>query len=229
MEEVKTVVETNEVDNKTELKKFQTSFLLFFIGQILIVLSNLQYGSFINGIPQLIVVFGVFKYVGFIFYFLALFFARKFNKSYFYSFIAFGLYLAVMYVASVASYSTNPSDKYVARGLNWSVSIFECIFYVYFFNGAKLFLDKHGYTKGTDKVKILLIALVIIFAVMVAFKYLSTNRLVRSNRFANRFFLYGSWAMIFLFNLYIFILMILAFIRVRKFKKSQEGGNHEQK
>ena len=227
MEEVKQVVEVNN-ESKMELKKFQTSFLLFFIGQLLIVLSNLSYGSFINGIPQLIVLFGIFKYIGFIFYFFALFFARKFNKSYFYSFVAFGIYIILLYVTNICGNSTSPLDKYIGRGLNWSSSIFECIFYVHFFYGAKLFLDQNGYESGTKTVRILLITLVIIFVTMVVFKYLATTRMVRSNRFANRFFLYGSWAMIFVFNLFIFILMIMAFIHVRRFKKVQEGGQNEQ-
>ena len=89
-------------------------------------------------------------------------------------------------------------------------------------------LDKNGYTSGTKIVRTLLIILVIIFIIMTAFKYLATTRVVRSNRFTNRFFLYGSWGMIFIFNLFIFILMIMAFIHVRKFKKMQEGGQDER-
>lgn len=215
-----------EDKEKQEFKTFQISFLLFLIGEIHIVVSLLSNMTAINGVPQALVLFYILSYVGQILYFISLFRLRKINKAYFYSFIAFCIYLLLRYIKSLCEHSTQPSDLYTAKGLGWSVNFLQCIFYLYFFYGTHLFFQKHQLVSGAKNVRISLAVFACVFIITEVFEYLSTARFIRNNRFTNRFFLYGYWSLLFVLYFLVFLTIVLTWIYLRRqFKKKGAVSN----
>ncbi len=213
-------------NDKKELKKFQTSYLLFFLGTLFLAISHISLASNINGVPQILVVFSIFEVISYLLYFLASFFARKTNKSFFYSLIAFAIFLLLKYINGVCNNSTDSLDQYIGKALGWSASFLICMFYLYFFNGIRLLFEKHDYGKHAKAVKISLAVFATLFIVTEIFEYFSTTNIVRSNRFANRFFLYGFWGMQVALYLFLIISDILTVTYVSKQRKliQKEGG-----
>ena len=215
---------------KKELKKFQVSYLLFFLATIFLAVSQIALTTNINGVPQVLVVLYIFKYISYVVYFIAAFRLRNTNKSFFYSLMAFSIFILLSYISDLCNNSSRPWDRYIGKALDWSSSFVECMFYLYFFNGTRLLFEKNGFAKHAKSVKISLAVFAMIFILTEAFIYFSTTRMVRVNRFTNRFFLYGSWAMQFLMYAFIVIVVILTFFYVKKQikHKIKEGGeSHE--
>lgn len=228
-ETINTPINESSVEKK-ELKKFQVSYLLFFLATIFLAISQIALATNINGVPQFLVVLYIFKYISYIIYFIAAFRLRNTNKSYFYSLIALGIFLLLSYIADICDYSSRPLDHYISKALDWSASFVECMFYLYFFNATRLLFENNGFVSHAKAVRISLGAFAIIFLLTEAFIYFSTTQMVRVNRFTNRFFLYGSWAMQFIMYAFIVVIVILTFFYVRKQikHKAKEGwSSHE--
>lgn len=228
MDETNNPVIDEGLAEKKELKKFQVSYLLFFLATIFLAVSQISLATNINGVPQILVLLYIFKYVSYVIYFIAAFRLRKVNKSYFYALWAFGIFLLLTYIADLCSFSSRPPDQYIGKALGWSSSFVECMFYLYFFNATRLFFDKNGFASHAKAVRISLGIFGVIFLITEAFIYFSTTRMVRVNRFTNRFFLYGSWAMQFIMYAFIVVLVVLTFFYVRKQikQKQKEGGSN---
>lgn len=221
------VVATEISNEKKEFKTFQVSFLLFLIGEIHIVLSLISNLTSINGVPQILVLFSILSYTGLILYFVSLFRLRKINKAYFYSFVAFCIFLLLGYIKTLCEHSTQPADLYTAKGIGWSVNFLQCIFYLYFFYGTHLFFKKYQLASGAKRIRLSLASFATIFIVTEVFEYLSTTRFIRNNRFTNRFFLYGYWTLLFILYLLVFVTIILTWFYLRKQFKKKGAVSHE--
>lgn len=216
-------------DSKKELKKFQTSYLLFFLGTIFLAISQISLASNINGVPQILIVLSIFEGISYLFYFLATFKARKINKSFYYSLLSFSFFLLLKYIAEVCVNSTMTYDQYMGKALGWSSNFIKCMFYLYFFNGTRLLFDENGYQKHAKGVKVSLAIFASIFILTELFEYFSATKMVRNNRFANRFFLYGFWGLQFLLFALLIVTDILTVVYVskqRKIKQKEEGGTN---
>lgn len=202
-------IEEFPVESQKELKRFHKSFIIFLIASIFLIVSTLNKATNINGIPTLFSLFSLFSYVGHVMLFVALLMVYKFNRSFFYSFLSLSLFLVLSYIVYLCSGSTRPMDNAIGNGFNWGKNISEGVFYLYYFHGCLLFFEKHGLTKGPKTFRIFIISYGSVFLLKEVFEYLSTARFVMHNRFANRFFLYGNWVLIFLCYVALLLFVIL--------------------
>lgn len=221
---------TKIVDEKQkELKTFKKCFIVFLVGQILLIISTLSHSTIINGVPRWFSIFELLMYITYILYLFAVFPMRKYNQSFNRAFIS----LLALYIVDVfyEVCRTSESQFYVSasRGLNWSIDLVKCIFYLFFFHGCALFFDKYNLHAGKKKTIILLTIFLVLFALSEIFDYLSGTALLRRNRFFNRFFLYGSWGFSFLVYTFIFVMTnILAHFLNKKFRKRKENADEIQ-
>lgn len=216
-------------DSKKELKVFKKSFILFLVGQILLIISTLSRATVINGVPRWLSIFELFLYIAYIIYFFALFYIRNLNISFKRSFISL-LALFVVFMFYEVS-RTSESQFYVSssRGLGWSIDIVKCIFYLYFFHGCSVLFDKYGFHAGKKKTIIFLSAFMLLFIAGETFNYLSSVSGILKNRFFNRFFLYGSWGLVFLTYVSVFVMtIIIAHYLNKKFKERKEREHEVQ-
>ena len=221
---------TQVVDEKTrELKIFKKAFIIFFISEILLIISTVSNATIINGVPRWLDVFEIFLYISFILMLFSVFPLRRFNDSFrksLYSLLA--LYIVTMFFL-VCETSNEQFYVSISRGLDWSIDIVKCIFYLFYFHGCVLFFDKYNLHAGKKKTIILLIVFLVLFIANELFDYLSTSSLVRRNRFFNRFFLYGTWGFSFASYVFTFVMIIIfASFLNKHFKKEKENKDEIQ-
>ena len=216
-----TINEEQSFDKK-EVKKIQTSYLLFLLATIFLAVSRISLATNINGVPQIVALLSIFQLVSYVIYFITVFRVRNVNKSFFYSLLAFSFFILISYIHNLCESSNSGFDHYIGKALGWSESFINCLFYLYFFNGTRLLFEKNGFAKHGKTVKIYLAVFSSIFILTEIFEYFSTTRMVRTNRFANRFFLYGFWGMQFIMYLFIFIVALMTYIYAIKQRKLKE-------
>ena len=213
-----------EQDKSKELKTFKHAFVLFSVGQILMLISQISTATSINGVPQILVLFALLVPPAYFISFIALAMARKINADFMRSLIAFSAFLIIEAFILVCNNSQASYDHYLAKGLSWAGNFMECVYYLYFFHGTSLVFKEHGMVKEAKKTKVSLIIFTVLFIITCIFEYLSTAKYVRMNRFTNRFFLYGFWILLFLFYLTVFIALIFAWRSMNKIRK--KGANN---
>lgn len=216
MEEVKTkpIEENNEV--KKELKIFRGSFITFFVGEVFLIVSTLSRATIINGVPRIFAIFSMFTTVAYILYTVAAFVSRNLNVNAKKALLSVAIFDVVAFIYQICLTSTDAYYNNLARGLYWSENILLCVFYVFYFFGVRDFFRKYSFDKASKRSFLSIIIFVVFFLGEVVFEYLSTTKLVLSNAFANRFFLYGTWAFEFLLYVSIFAVSIVAMAYINK-------------
>ena len=155
---------------------------------------------------------------------------RPFNRSFSYSFISFCICVILKYIVYLCGVSPNTIDNQMGMGFGWAQAFCECVFYLYFFHGCLLFFEKYNFVKGPKEFKVFVIVFASVFFLKEVFEYLSTASFIKVHRFANRFFLYGNWVLIFI--LYVFglvaVIMISKYLNKQiEFKPKKEKKRHE--
>ena len=217
-----------ENSDEKELYVFKKVLVLFLVGLVFSMVSTLALATSINGVPQILSFLAAFHYVGLILSFISFFIARKINKSFLYAFITLTIYLILIYVVRLCESSVNAIDNQIGKGFNWSASFVECIYHLYFFYGCFCCFKKHNLLSGAKRAKPSLIIFACLFFVKEVFEYLSTAGFVRRNHFANRFFLYGHWGLVFLTYLSVFIIAVSFTNYLKKQIKMKEEARKDE-
>lgn len=228
--EIKRLEDYSQEDQK-ELKRFHKSFLLFFIGTIFMIVGTLSLSTNINGVPQILAFLSIFSSVGYVLLFFSLLLIYRFNRSFLYSFICEVIFLVLMVIVAISNTSTSLFYNALGRGLSWGTSFAQGVFYLYYFHGCMLFFQKHELSHGVKQFRLFIIIFAVVFILEEIFEYFSTAKFVLVNRFANRFFLYGHWGLIFLVYLIILIAVILTSKYINKqidFKQKGKEQDNEQ-
>lgn len=225
MEIEKKKIEEYSPEAQKELIRFHKAFVVFLIASIFLIVSTLSKAVNINGIPPAFALFEIFSYFGHIMLFVSLLLVYKLNKSFFYSFLALSLFIVLLFIVYLCAGSSRAVDNAIGRGFQWGKNISEGVFYLYYFHGCLLFFEKHNLTKGPKTFRIFIITYGSIFLLKEVFEYLSTARFIMHYRFANRFFLYGNWALIFLCYLLLFLFIILTSKYINKQIQFKEPKN----
>lgn len=228
MKIAKRKIEEFEEEEQKELIRFHKAFIAFLVASILLIVSTLSKAVNINGIPPIFAVFEIFSYAGHITLFISLLLIHRFNKSFFYSFLSLSLFLVLAFIVYLCMGSSRPVDNAIGRGFQWGKNISEGVFYLYYFHGCLLFFEKHGFSKGPKTFKIFIISYALTFLLKELFEYLSTARFIMSNRFANRFFLYGNWGLIFFCYFALFLFVILTSRYINKQIQFKEPKNKKK-
>lgn len=202
-------IDSFSLDEQKELKKFHTSFTLFLIAEIFLVVSSIANATNINGVPQVLSLLLILANVANFLFLIALIFIYKLNKSFTYSLIALIIFLVLAYIVTLCASSINPSDNAFGKGFSWSASISQVIFFIYYFHGCKILFEKFNLSRGPKQFRIFIIVFATLFLLEETFEYFSTAKFILSNHFANRFFLYGYWALSFFTNLFVLIAVLL--------------------
>ena len=197
-------------DKKKELKLFQIAFLIFMIGQIVLIISTLNFATSINGVPRFFRYFKYLKYLTYLSYFGALFIIRPLNQSFRYCFYSIIIFAVTHFIQLLCETSTNQFYVALGKGLDWSVDILLCIFYLLFFHGCFLFFDAHNLKTGKKNAYFVLITFLVLFISSKVFAYLAGTRTIMKLAFFNRFFLYGSWGFEFLIYTFTSIMVFRA-------------------
>ena len=213
-----------EKNDKKELALFRAGFVNFFLGEIFLIVSTLSRATIINGIPRVFSFFSFFTFVAYVMFTVASFIVRNLNINFRKSLYAMAIFDVVAFVYNVCISSTNSMYNAIGRGLYWSQSFILCAFYVYFFFGMTFFFRKYNFNKGEKRSTLAVALFVIFFIGETIFEYLSTTKLVLTNKFANRFFLYGSWGFEFLLYTSIFVITIMAMSYINKHIPKEKKG-----
>ena len=197
----------NKIKNeKDEIKLFKNAFMVFYIGQIFLIISTLSYLTSINGIPRFFNYFAYFSYVTYLMYFITLYIMRFSNKSFRLSYYSIGVFIVIYIIQAIASTSTNEVFLALSKGLEISLDIMLALFYLFFFRGTYLLYDKFGLEAGKRKAKIAFFVFLGIYILGQICEFLLGTRLLMSSMLAKRIFLYASWGL--RFALYTFALVI---------------------
>ena len=208
--------------NEHEIKVFKKAFTSFMVGQILLMISLFGNATIINGVPQWLAILFLFELVAYGFYLNFLIKVRLFNDSFRKAYLSFLVYLVISLLTLFGSKSTDRTIVMVVRGLDYSIIIIRCVFYLYFFHGCYLFFNKHGFKTGTKRARVALIVFLSLYVTWVVIEQLSGMRLLLTNYFFSRFFMLGKWVM--LLAVYAFILaVVLSASRYMKIKLKERG------
>ena len=217
MEEVKTALNdesTLQINNQRRYLKF---FILFFIGQIILVISTISNATTINGVPRF---FRFFTYLVFLtgaLFIIALNKLRTVNKDYYRSLLTISIYLATILFIGILKDTKTPLYAAIGRGLKWTTDFLLVLFYYLYYKATNEVFNRIGNQKGARVSRYAMIGTLVIFGVDMLFAILSKTDLVMVNRFMNRFFLYGDWGLIALSYIFHFVATLMIF---KKFQKA---------
>ena len=214
---------------KDKISVFQKTFLLFIIGQVCFVLATISMAESLKILPRWLSGFSIFEVIGCVVFFIALLRTRFINQSLKLSFYTFCTFLIALIFCQVCKTSNDDFFLVLGKGLVWSVDMLFCITYLYFFHGCdRLFLE----AKQIHEVKHLkasFIAYAVLYVTYIVFNYLSTASFVVSNMFLNRFFLYGSIAIMVGLRVFTLVALIILAVKMnKKQKKGEENGSRKE-
>ena len=217
-----------ENNNKKELALFRAGFINFFIAEIFLIVSTLSRATIISGVPRIFALLSTFTFVAYVLFTVSSFLLRNLNDYFRKSLYAIAIFDVVTFVYNICQTSTDGFFLSIGRGLYWSGSFIMCIYYVHFFFGMSEFFKKYNFNKAHKRSSLAVVIFVIFFIGETVFEYLSTTKLVLTNAFANRFFLYGSWGFEFLLYTSIFVVTILAMNYVNKHIPHEKKGKKKK-
>lgn len=204
-----------------QLKNTKKSFILFMIGEVLLIVGMLSSGANYKFFPRWIENFVFFAFVGYILIIIALCYIRKIHVSFNRSLIAVAIMLVASFVGEICKTSSDSFNILLGRGLTWSADLLSCVGHIYFLQGCiyifKEFKDEKMAKYGVR----VAIAYFAIFATFVFFKAGSRMDVVLSKTIPNRIFVYGS--MLFEFLSYIYIVVCIVFISIKVSLLRKEG------
>ena len=202
-------------------KKFNKHFLIFTIGQAFLLLGDFTVGSSFKVLPSWLSLFSIFIVVGYILFYIAFITFYKVNRNYLRSFVAFIVFLLVTIFADACSQSK--SDFYLAwsRGLSTSAKFLLCVMYVYFFFGTRDYFHDLGHTKGKKACVIGAIVLTVLFIAERALTFVASLSAIKVHYIPFSICRFGSWGLIFAIDIYLFVIFLVAYIRLKKKPKEE--------
>lgn len=208
-------------------QKFRIRFCLFTIGQLFLVLGTFTIGARFKVVPSWLSLFFIFSAIGFVLIYIAFITLYKVNRNYLRSFIAFIIYLIITIFADACSQSK--SDFYLiwSRGLGVSADFLLCIMYVYLFLGTRDYFHERNYIEGRNNSKLGAIILIILFAIERTMAFIASLNATKLNYILYSICRFGSWGFQFIINIFIFVVLLIAYIHLRK--QSKEELTNEEK
>ena len=211
---------------KDNQKKFQFTFVLFFIGQALLLLGFFSFGAQFKFLPSWLSLFAFFIFFGYIALFISLIRVYKVNQNFMYAAITMVITFVLSIMGDIASKSTEDFYIYLSKGFNWSGSITLCIFYVYFFLGCYDYFASRNLSEAQKHSKTGFIVFPILFVAQSLLQAGPDFAFIKFNLIANRICVYGSWIMYFVISCFVVALLLNIVIYMHKLNK-KEGEKNE--
>ena len=193
---------------ENSIKKYQHAFLIFTIAQFFMILSLFEYGSSIKALSEFMVLFALFQGVALIMMIVA---TTK---------------LLISLLGTVAKESTEDMTVAWSRGLNVSSDILLCMAYAYFFLGAKDQFTSYGLERNVKRSRLGFFYVIGLTIVINLMSFIGSFNGMKTNVLVAAIFRYGTLAMKFFMYSFMFIVLILMMVYLKK--NYQEEEAHEE-
>ena len=211
---------------ENSIKKYQRAFLIFTIAQFFMILSLFEYGSSIKALSEFMVLFALFQGVALIMMIVATTKLYSFNKNFFYSLITIIVCSFISLLGTVAKESTEDMTVAWSRGLNVSSDILLCMAYAYFFLGAKDQFTSYGLERNVKRSRLGFFYVIGLTIVINLMSFIGSFNGMKTNVLVAAIFRYGTLAMKFFMYSFMFIVLILMMVYLKK--NYQEEEAHEE-
>ena len=208
--------------------KFQKRFLLFTIGQLLLILGTFTIASNFKVLPSWLSLFVVFTLFGLILMYIAFITFYKINRNFLRAFIAFIIYLIITVFADACAKSKEDFYLIWSRGLEISANFVLCASYVYFFFGTHDFFHETNQTIGKKKTYACAISVIVMFVIQQIMSFIASLSVTKQNLVFYSICRFGSWGLSIIIDIFIFIALLTAYIIMKK-KNKEESNNEETK
>lgn len=209
-----------------ELKKFKATFIIFWIGQLFLLISMFTFDGRFKFLPNILILLTIFNPIGYVLSLISLIKLKGINHHFYLSLVTFGIFVAVGILKSVCQTSTDEFFINWSKGLDWSIAILKCIMYVYFFLGCYHYFNDNGLVKigkRTQAAVIVIVSLVFLERLSVFLLYFNP---IRANIMMNRVLTFGQ--IIINLVVYCFIFGMLTNLLVNINRKRKELQNNEE-
>ena len=208
-------------------KEYHRAFLIFVIAQFFMVIGLLDYGTSIKALSDWLFIFTVCQLIGFVLMFVSSIKLYSFNKNYFYFFITSLICIFIALLGNVSEESTEDFTIAWSRGLLISADILLCIIYAYFFLGSKEYFLENGLERNAKRSRFGFIFVIIMTIIINLTAFIGSFNGIRTNYIAAAIFKYSSILMKFIMYTFMFVILILMMVDMKKIKK-EEVINEEQ-
>ena len=213
---------------ENSIKKYQRAFLIFTIAQFFMILSLFEYGSSIKALSEFMVLFALFQGVALIMMIVATTKLYSFNKNFFYSLITTIVCSLISLLGTVAKESTEDMTVAWSRGLNVSSDILLCMAYAYFFLGAKDQFTSYGLERNVKRSRLGFFYVIGLTIVINLMSFIGSFNGMKTNVLVAAIFRYGTLAMKFFMYSFMFIVLILMMVYVKKNYKEEEAHEEQE-
>ena len=213
---------------ENSIKKYQHAFLIFTIAQFFMILSLFEYGSSIKALSEFMVLFALFQGVALIMMIVATTKLYSFNKNFFYSLITMIVCSLISLLGTVAKESTEDMTVAWSRGLNVSSDILLCMAYAYFFLGAKDQFTSYGLERNVKRSRLGFFYVIGLTIVINLMSFIGSFNGMKTNVLVAAIFRYGTLAMKFFMYSFMFIVLILMMVYVKKNYKEEEAHEEQE-
>ena len=213
---------------ENSIKKYQHAFLVFTIAQFFMILSLFEYGSSIKALSEFMVLFALFQGVALIMMIVATTKLYSFNKNFFYSLITIIVCSFISLLGTVAKESTEDMTVAWSRGLNVSSDILLCMAYAYFFLGAKDQFTSYGLERNIKRSRLGFFYVIGLTIVINLMSFIGSFNGMKTNVLVAAIFRYGTLAMKFFMYSFMFIVLILMMVYVKKNYKEEEAHEEQE-
>lgn len=213
---------------ENSIKKYQGAFLVFTIAQFFMILSLFEYGSSIKALSEFMVLFALFQGVALIMMIVATTKLYSFNKNFFYSLITTIVCSLISLLGTVAEESTEDMTVAWSRGLNVSSDILLCMAYAYFFLGAKEQFTNYGLERNVKRSRLGFFYVIGLTIVINLMSFIGSFNGMKTNVLVAAIFRYGTLAMKFFMYSFMFIVLILMMVYVKKNYKEEEAHEEQE-
>lgn len=199
-----------------KVKKLQKGFILFTIGQFLVLIGSFSYLGTLKVIPQWVENLSLFSLVGVILFIFALSKIYFFNKHFLHSYITSFIVLVIAVLQTVAADSKTEAFVAWSRGLLVSSDILLCITYVYFFMGVYLFFVEEKILSGVRNAKITYTFIITAFILKNIFSFVKSFNEIKVQPIAYMVFNYGTILIQLVFDVVLLVSLITIMVYVQK-------------
>ena len=213
---------------ENSIKKYQHAFLVFTIAQFFMILSLFEYGSSIKALSEFMVLFALFQGVALIMMIVATTKLYSFNKNFFYSLITTIVCSLISLLGTVAKESTEDMTVAWSRGLNVSSDILLCMAYAYFFLGAKDQFTSYGLERNVKRSRLGFFYVIGLTIVINLMSFIGSFNGMKTNVLVAAIFRYGTLAMKFFMYSFMFIVLILMMVYLKKNYKEEEAHEEQE-
>ena len=213
---------------ENSIKKYQHAFLIFTIAQFFMILSLFEYGSSIKALSEFMVLFALFQGVALIMMIVATTKLYSFNKNFFYSLITIIVCSLISLLGTVAKESTEDMTVAWSRGLNVSSDILLCMAYAYFFLGAKDQFTSYGLKRNVKRSRLGFFYVIGLTIVINLMSFIGSFNGMKTNVLVAAIFRYGTLAMKFFMYSFMFIVLILMMVYLKKNYKEEEAHEEQE-